>query len=182
MPRKSTPLTLEFVLLGLVNESPAHGYDLHKKLAGLEGLSLIWHVKQSRLYALLDKLESLGLLVSRQVSGGSLPVKKEYYITEPGRQRFASWMSSPVERSRDIRQEFLARLYFAQKAGIETAEGLLQRQKELCLVWLQSITSRFDELDESNNFEQVVFQYRIAQIEAVLNWLDYCQTQQKAKL
>ena len=50
-PRPLTPLTLEYILLGLLAERSMHGYDLFRELQGRTGLAMIWHVKQSMLYA-----------------------------------------------------------------------------------------------------------------------------------
>jgi len=46
-----------------------HGYDLDKEIATREGIALIWSITQSRLYALLDKLETQGMLTSTLVPG-----------------------------------------------------------------------------------------------------------------
>ncbi len=57
-----TPLSMEYILLGLVFKQPMYGYEIHQLLSQPEGLGLIWHLKQSQLYALLEKLEKDGLL------------------------------------------------------------------------------------------------------------------------
>src|SRR3990172_4975742 len=104
-PRPSAPLTLEFILLGLLDQRPMHGYDLHRELASLAGIALIWSVKQSRLYALLDKLEQGGLLASQLIPGEAHPMRKQFRLTEGGRQALHSWMLSPVGHGRDMRQD-----------------------------------------------------------------------------
>lgn len=53
MPRSSIPLSLEYILLGFLQEHPAHGYELYKILASPRGAALVWRVKQARFYALL---------------------------------------------------------------------------------------------------------------------------------
>ena len=63
-PRRQSPLTNEYILLGFLHQQSGYGYDIYKELNGLVGLALVWHVKQSQLYALLDKLEMDGLLKS----------------------------------------------------------------------------------------------------------------------
>ena len=57
MAKSQAPLSLEHILPGLLCLGPAHGYDLYKKINNFEGISLVWHIKQSLLYAVLDKLE-----------------------------------------------------------------------------------------------------------------------------
>ena len=72
-PRPSIPLTHEYILLGLLHQQPMHGYDLHKEITSREGIAVIWTVKQSQLYALLDKLETQGLLTSTLVPRRGAP-------------------------------------------------------------------------------------------------------------
>jgi len=177
MPRKQTPLSLEYILLGFLYENPIHGYDLYKKLRNFEGISLIWHVNQSQLYALLDKLEDIGLLTSTIVPGEIHLMRKQYQITPIGKQTFLKWVTSPVSHGRDMRQEFLAKLYFAQISGVETARKLIEEQTILCEEWLASLQHTSANTTEDQHFERIIFQYRISQIKAMIDWLGYCNSE-----
>jgi DNA-binding PadR family transcriptional regulator len=174
-PRPSAPLTLEFILLGLLDQRPMHGYDLHRELTSLAGINLIWSVKQSRLYALLDKLEQGGLLASELIPGEAHPARKQFHLTERGRQSLHAWMLSPVQHGREMRQDFLARLYFAQRKGLQTAQRLIQDQRLVCLGWQAHLGSQVGSLREESQFERLVYEFRIAQVKAMLDWLDACQ-------
>jgi PadR family transcriptional regulator AphA len=177
MPRTQTPLSLEYILLGFLNESPIHGYDLYKKIRDFEGISLIWHIKQSQLYALLDKLEDVGLLTSHIVPGEIHLMRKEYQITPIGRATFLKWVTSPVDHGRDMRQEFLAKLYFAQISGAETFTKLIEEQTKLCGEWLASLHDSFSKTTDEQHYERIIFQYRISQVKAMIEWLGYCCTE-----
>ena len=174
-PRPSAPLTLEFILLGLLDQRPMHGYDLHRELNSLAGVALIWSVKQSRLYALLDKLEQGGLLASELIPGEAHPMRKQFHLTERGHQSLQAWMHSPVQHGREMRQDFLARLYFAQRSGLQAALHLIQDQREVCLGWQTHLEEQVSSLQEEGGFEQLVYEFRIAQVKAMLDWLDTCQ-------
>lgn len=174
MSRTQTPLALEYILLGFLNENPSHGYDLYKKIKNFEGISLIWHIKQSQLYALLDKLEDSGLLTSSIVPGEIHLMRKEYQITPAGRQMFLNWVATPVNHGRDMRQEFLAKLYFAYCSGSETAKHLIFEQIKQCTEWLSSLEQNFLKTGEEQVYEKIIYQYRISQVKAMLEWLDYC--------
>ena len=63
-PRSSQPLTTEYILLGLIAGRAVHGYDLFRELQADAGLAMIWRVKRSLLYALLDKLAARGYLAA----------------------------------------------------------------------------------------------------------------------
>ncbi len=181
-PRRQLPLSLEYILLGFLDQAPIHGYDLHKKVAGLEGVALVWRVKRSQLYALLEKLEADGLLTSTFVPGEAHLLRRQYQITSVGRQTFYAWRTSPVSHSRDMRQEFLAKLYFAQKAGIEIGLELIDEQRTACLEWLADCQVSYARTGAEQQYERMVFQFRISQIEAMLAWLDYCQFELQGRL
>lgn len=171
-PRLSAPLTLEFILLGLLEERPMHGYDLFRALQGLEGLALIWRVKQSMLYALLDKLEGRGLVEYKMLPGGAHPPRKDYHPTEAGRAAFHAWRQAPVEHAHEMRQEFLARFYFARRRSARSALDLLACQQERCRTWQVRLLDEFGALGGSPSFERFVFSFRVQQVEGILAWLE----------
>ena len=126
-------------LLGFIDQNPIHGYDLFKLISQFNTIYLVWRIKQSQLYALLDRLEDDGLVVSSMIPGESHPNRKQYQITSVGRQTFFAWRISPVQHERDVRQEFLAKIYFALQSGHETVLELLETQTELCFEWLSQL-------------------------------------------
>ena len=177
MPRHQAPLSLEYILLGLLDQNPAHGYDLYKNIIHLEGISLVWHVKQSQLYALLDKLETGGLLKSTLLPGEAHPMRKGYQITAAGKQAFYGWRASPVSHGRDMRQEFLAKLYFAHQAGPQVALELIEAQKQACQGWVTELQSRYSVQKDGQFYERMVLQYRLSQTMAMLEWLEFCRVE-----
>jgi DNA-binding PadR family transcriptional regulator len=177
MPRQQSPLTVEYILLGLLTARPMHGYDLNKRVNELSGVSMVWHVKQSQLYALLERLESERLLGSKLVSGEAYPLRKEYSITQKGLAVFFDWIHSPVQHGRDMRQEFLARLYFALQQDNSTVKGLLLKQKDTCQDWINTLQTQYDHLNKTQQYEKMVIDYRIHQVEAMIRWLDNCTKQ-----
>ena len=177
MARLQAPLSLEYILLGFLCQGPIHGYDLYKKINNFEGISLVWHIKQSQLYALLEKLEEDGLLTSNMVPGEAHLMRKEYQVTPVGRQSFLAWVTSPVSHGRDMRQEFLAKLFFAQKSGVEVSLELIGEQKMLSTEWLASLHISYSNTTEEQRYERMIFQYRISQTQAMLEWLDFCRAE-----
>lgn len=177
MPRSQAPFSLEYILLGFLAQGPIHGYDLYKKISHFEGIALIWHIKQSQLYALLDKLEENHLLTSKIIPGEAHLARKEFQISEMGQKSFLNWLTSPVQHGRDMRQEFLAKLYFARKAGVEVSLQLIDAQKTVCTGWLAALQNSFAKTGPAEHFERMTFQYRISQIQAMLEWLTYCRAE-----
>jgi PadR family transcriptional regulator AphA len=181
MPRHQSPLSLEYILLGLLDQNPVHGYDLYKNILHLEGISLVWHIKQSQLYALLDKLEVGGLLNSRLLPGEAHPARKEYRITETGKEVFFAWRASPVSHGREMRQEFLAKLYFAQQAGRKVGLDLIEGQKQTCQGWLADLQAGYSSQADGQLYARMVLRYRLSQTKAMLEWLDFCRDEIQAQ-
>ena len=171
MAKKSSAHTLEYILLGLIREEPAHGYALYEKLRSTSELSLIWQVKRSKLYYLLDKLETDDLLVSSITSQGPYPDRKVFQITSRGNEILEKWIYSPVMSSRYVRLAFLSKLYFILKQDKGTAADLINKQIEVCQGWLTNLERQHEGLDQTELINSQVFLFRIGQIEAMLNWL-----------
>ena len=171
MAKKSSAHTLEYILLGLILEEPAHGYALYEKLRSTAELSLIWQVKRSKLYYLLDKLETDELLVSSITSQSPYPDRKVYQITTQGIEILEKWMYSPVLSSRYVRLAFLSKLFFVLRQNREQAADLITKQIEVCQGWLDNLKRQHKNLVKTEYINSQVFLFRIGQIEAMLEWL-----------
>ena len=176
-PRKHSLQTMDTILLGLLSRQRMHGYDLYKELARLEGVGMVWRIKQSMVYAILDKLEREGLLEGQRVQAETRPDRKEYQLTPAGIAVFLQWVSHPVQHGREMRQDFLARLYFARFISQKAVMDLLGEQHSACKEWLEDFDAAYSKLNDEQTFEKLVLQFRIQQTDAMLKWLDTCENQ-----
>ncbi len=170
------PPTIEYVLLGMLYQNPAHGYDIYKKIHDMESLSLIWQVKRSKLYYLLEKLEKQKLLEATYIPVENRPDRKQYRLTEKGQNAFLAWIETPVEVARHVRLLILARLHFALQIGQEIALNLIKKQRAQCQTWIESMQAQLDALENPDFIIQQAFSFRIGQIQAMQDWLDECET------
>ena len=177
MTKKSSAHTLEYILLGLIQEQPAHGYGLYKRLRNTPELSLIWQIKRSKLYYLLGKLESDGFLSVSVSSQGAYPDRNVYQLTSRGKKALESWMNSPVMSSRYIRLAFLSKLYFLLRENEEGAVELIDQQIKICQSWLQNLQRQHQSLEKDDFINSQVFLFRIGQIKAMQEWLENCREQ-----
>ncbi len=175
MAKKSSAHTLEYILLGLIREEPAHGYALYERLKHTKELSLIWQVKRSKLYYLLDKSENEGYLSSTTSSQGRYPDRKVFTITEHGRQILEDWLHTPVKSSRYVRLAFLSKLYFLIHEDPESAQELIQNQIDICSGWLENLQKGHQSLGSGEYINSQVFLFRIGQIKAMIEWLNNCR-------
>jgi len=175
MAKKSSAHTLEYILLGLIQEQPAHGYALYEQIRSTPELSLIWQVKRSKLYYLLEKLESERLLTVSVSSQGPYPDRKIYQLTSSGKKVLEDWMNSPVLSSRYVRLAFLSKLYFLIRNNKKGAVDLINKQREICEGWLQNLERQVQSLQKDDFITSQVFYFRIGQIKAMLEWLENCR-------
>ena len=173
-PMVSHPLTMEHALLGFLRTRPMHGYELYQTLRSRGGLGSVWHMKQSQLYALLAKLEEHAFVVAQVEPQENRPARKMFSLTPEGLSAFQRWVSAPVTRPRDLRLEFLAKLFFSRRDGTKATQELIRVQERQCRRWLEDCRSRMDAADELQSYERAVWSLRAHQIEAMLVWLASC--------
>lgn len=160
----------EYVILGLLMKKERHGYEIHHHFSS--GLGRVWYAGRSQIYALLKGLEMTGKVISEVEIQDNRPAKKVYSITPEGRETFLTWVHSPVEKIRDLRLEFLAKLFFMRGFDPSGIGELIARQTKVCQEHLEGIKQQ-DKVCR-DEFDHLVFQFRICQIKATLNWLKDC--------
>ncbi|MEZ4737538.1 MAG: PadR family transcriptional regulator [Caldilineaceae bacterium] len=175
MKISAAPLTIEYALLGFVYEQPSHGYEIYQQLSAPDGLWQVWRMKQSQLYALLAKLEDEAYLITTLQPQEARPPRKIYSLTAAGHAAFTQWLATPVTHGRQMRLEFLAKLYFAYRQGPHIVAPLLEAQLMACRRWLTVLETATDALAAGDSFAYAVQQFRISQIDSFLAWLTTCR-------
>jgi len=164
----------EFVPLALLEAGVRHGYDLHRRIGGDPVLSSIWRLGRSELYFLLKKLEKRGWITPQATEIGQGPPRTTYAITTHGRAALRGWLASPVPNPRDLRAEFLAKVYLGRMLASPETAGLLNAQSEV----LQKRLDRLQEPSLQSGFEHHVHRLRLLQTQAALQWLAEFETEQ----
>src|SRR5262249_28561453 len=167
---------LELALLGLLRARPHHAYELHQELQRNAALGFVWRLKQGHLYALLAKLEEAGYVASSVELRGTRPPRKMLRLTARGHEAFSRWLEQPVEHGRDFRLAFLAKLYFATQEGGMAVGTLLARQRAACHTWAADLARQVQAVSLAPPFQRLVLQFRSSQLEAILSWLDTCES------
>jgi DNA-binding PadR family transcriptional regulator len=135
-------VSLRYAALGLLAQQPGSGYDLIKRFEN--SMANVWPATQSQLYGELNKLAEAGLI---EVSDIGPRGRKEYRVTEAGREDLLRWMTTadddPPHRSSGLLRIFLlgemppgqARAHVIAVA--EQADAQLTRYENLrdCVDW-----------------------------------------------
>lgn len=120
-PRASATEALsltEHVVLGLVVEATTHGFAISKELRSGTDLGRILTVSRPLVYRALDRLGDLGLIeIATREAGSAGPQRTAYRSTALGRQVTSSWLDTPVDHIRDLRQGFLIKMRLLDRRG-----------------------------------------------------------------
>ena len=178
MPRRATPISIENVILALLDEEPLHGYELHHRISQMPGISKIWNIKQALFYSKLEKLEAGGFIeqANLQTEEGA-PARVVFQLTSQGKGSLLDWISTPVRKARDIRQDFLGKLIIARRFGQEQALELIQKQRQICQGWYDHLVSDLPAVNSQAMDDLIVHSYRLYRDRATLHWLDYLEGQ-----
>ena len=158
----------EFAVLGALYINKSHGYKLVKFLQ--DNLDEICWLGRSQTYALLAKLEQEGLVTHERIEQMNLPARKVFSITQQGRNTLDNWILTPVPHLRDLRVEFMIKLFFARLRSHDIETNLLSEQLDLCklnLAQLLLLRSR-----GSSRLMEDALDYRILMAQAACAWLE----------
>ncbi|MBW1730137.1 MAG: PadR family transcriptional regulator [Deltaproteobacteria bacterium] len=157
----------EYALLGALMSGPKHGYEILQFLDS--SLGSTWYVGTSQLYSLLKRLEREGLVVSSVEPQETRPSKRVFSITPEGKKAFESWVYCPTEHVRDLRIEFLAKLFFFHYLSLKGGSQLLVAQIQV----LEQIKERLKEKQqkEKDPYSMLVLRFKMTTLEAWLQWL-----------
>jgi PadR family transcriptional regulator, regulatory protein AphA len=163
---KRTPAT-EYALLGTLLSGPMHGYEILQFLNN--AFDITWYVSISQLYVLLKKLERDGLVTSTMQAQDTRPSKRVFSLTQAGSNAFLSWLHTPSQHVRDLRIEFLAKLFFFQRFSLEGAEELIEAQVRILERSRNVILNNQETTKDS--YKKLVFGFKLATVNSWLQWL-----------
>ncbi|HXF50548.1 MAG TPA: PadR family transcriptional regulator [Dehalococcoidia bacterium] len=171
MPRvRRGPTVAHYALLGLLHLAPAHGYELARRLRADPGLRRVVALNPPMLYALLHDLEADGY-VAGAAQPDTYPPRVLFRPTDAGADAFRRWLETPVERLREVRNDFLLKLYFARSLAADRGLGLLERQIAAVERYIERTAAERDAADPGS-FERLVLDSKVTAAKSTLRWLD----------
>jgi PadR family transcriptional regulator, regulatory protein AphA len=155
------------LLLGFLMAGPGHPYELYREFD--RQLGQVWRLGRSQLYARLKGLAEAGFAAYETEEQADRPARKVYRITPSGRKRFLAWLRSPSRRVRDLRLEYLARLYFFGRLGLRGLESLAAGQERLLRGRLEAIDR--EAAGSGDGYRRLVLDFRRRETLAIIDWL-----------
>lgn len=174
-------LPAEHALLGLLSLAggTAHGYDLARQFRRDQPLGEVIRLEPAMLYKHLKKLARLGWLTMTTEDQAPRPPRQICHLTISGEAELRRWLGEPVARTREIRLEFLVKLYFAMHLAPELAVHLATEQRGVMQQLASSLAEQRAALQMPANaapgddlfFQDLVLDLRLRQTTAAAEWL-----------
>jgi len=168
----------EFAILGaLAHRATAggvHGYDLSRYFS--EGaLAQIIRLESGMLYHYLKKLARADLITSRVETQEGRPDRHVHMLTSQGQDALTAWLTSPVRATREIRLDFLLKLYLSRLIDPAVADSLIADQHDVMRRLVESLRSQSAAIAPGApdaEFHRAVVDLRLSQTRAALAWLE----------
>jgi DNA-binding PadR family transcriptional regulator len=177
MPRVKTHLTpAEYAVLGLLRKRPAYGYELQRQLGGGQGLARVCPVEPAMVYAILKSLSGLEL-IDGEWDNSSYPPRAVYAATAEGDATFQRWLSQPVGRMREVRQDFMVKLYFLLEEEPPEdryqTRALIEGQLDVCQNYAQEVEEEMAQVDRAS-FDAIALGSKLTAANQTSAWLRDC--------
>lgn len=174
--RSAERTSAEFALLGLIAGSPdraLHGYDLARVFAE-SALGRIIRLESGMLYHYLKKLARDGYISTRVERQVGRPDRQVHALTPLGEEAMHAWITAPVRSTREIRLDFLIKLYLARQIDPRQAETLVRDQQAIMAKRVGNLERQLNDpqpATEDHQFGESVLRLRLGQTESALAWL-----------
>jgi PadR family transcriptional regulator AphA len=160
-------LPAEYAVLGLLAIRPMHGYEMARYF-DRDDLTEVCPVEQSLLYTYLRNVEERGLVAAREIRVGRRPPRRIFHLTGPGRAALDEWLKRPVDRIREVRLDFLLKLYMLRELDPAAERDLVRRQLEVCETYRERLEGR---AATASGFEALVVGSKLSAARATVDWL-----------
>jgi PadR family transcriptional regulator AphA len=138
---------IEWVVLAMLAEEPAHGFAIARQLRAGADLGRILTVHRSQVYRAIDRLVAAGLIEPHHTEPGDAgPNRTVHRLTPEGREALDGWFERPVAHVRELRIELLLKLRLSHRASRDPAPLLTAQKAELAET-IDSLTSGGPETD-----------------------------------
>jgi tRNA-Thr(GGU) m(6)t(6)A37 methyltransferase TsaA len=166
---RTEPSLTEWAVLGLLRESPAHGWDVARAFVPEGEIGRVWTVSRPLVYRAITVLRDLGYVASRGTSPSAAgPQRVLLAPTTRGRQALRRWLARPTEHVRDLRSELLIKLLLLERNGTDETP-LLRAQLELLDRGEHALAAR---VGETEGFDRTIAVWRLSTARAARSFIE----------
>lgn len=153
-------------LLGLLEKTPRHGYELRH--AYDSRFSYMRPVRSGQVYSTLSRLERDGKVDPLGEAPGRGPERKLYGITPVGVAELERWLLEPEPVEPYLQNVLFMKVILALSSG-RSAQVLLDAQRERHLAEMRGLTRR---KSDSDLLVTLQADFALFHMEADLRWID----------
>jgi hypothetical protein len=128
-------------------------------------------------YAILKSLSGLEL-IDGEWDRSAYPPRAIYVATPEGDAAFERWLRQPVGRMREVRLDFMVKLYFAMDGDRDLADELVAEQIEACASYGAELERELVEV-EPGSFDAIALTSKISAARLTGEWLAQCRRQMR---
>lgn len=162
-----TSMSVSRVLLGVLAEGPAHGYDIKhahdQRFPGARPLAF------GQVYAALAKLEKDGLVEVIETMRDGGPERTTYALTDEGREELAAWLDTTEPAGPYAADDLVRKTVTALRLGRDAA-GFLAAQRQVHLAAMKQLLDLQASTDEVA--ARIVIDHTVEHLDADLRWLE----------
>lgn len=160
-------MSVGHVLLGVLAEGAAHGYDL--KRAHDERFPSAKSLAYGQVYAALGRLQRDGLVAVASTEQGSGPERTRYEITEAGRDSLREWLATTEAAGPYAADDLVRKAVTALRLGTDAA-AFLRRQRDVHLARMRDLLAQQEAASDVD--ARIVIDHDIYHLDADLKWLE----------
>ena len=160
-------MTFSRTLLGLLEPTPRHGYDLKREYDVRFGAQR--PVKPAQVYSTLSRLLRDGEVVVVGVDRADGPDRTTYALTPEGVTRLEAWLAAPEEATPHLHSTVYTKVVLALRSG-RRAETILDTQRTAHLGVMRTLTAQRRKADLSTVLR---CDYALFHLEADVRWIEH---------
>jgi DNA-binding PadR family transcriptional regulator len=164
-------VAVSHALLGLLEESSRHGYDLKRSYDRRFGE--VKPIRFGQIYRTLSQLERDGLVEVASVEAGAGPDRKRYAITPEGVTDLDTWLHEPEEPRPHRRSVLFSKVVVALLSG-RSAARFLDMQREVHMDAMRALTAA--RRSAVTTQDALLADYQLFHLEADLRWIDHTES------
>jgi DNA-binding PadR family transcriptional regulator len=167
----SPAVTVSYALLGLLEGSSRHGYDLKRSYDRRFGE--VKPIRFGQVYRTLSQLERDGLVEIVGVEAGSGPDRKRYSITPEGVTDLDTWLGEPEEPQPHRQSVLFTKVVVALLSG-RSAKHFLDVQRARHLDTMKALTTA--RRNAATTQDALLADFQLFHLEADLRWIDHTES------
>jgi DNA-binding PadR family transcriptional regulator len=174
-------LLLEFAILGLLHDSPMHGYELRRRLNAIFGP--LQAISFGSLYPRLRAMQSQGLIeIADTPEARFMPARSRvsYQLTGDGKERFQTLLddAGPNSWEDDV---FPLRFVFFARTDARIRLRVLEGRRARLIERLSGLQGAADRFDGDDDYQRELQRHGVEAADQELKWLDQLITSERAR-